>query len=64
MKPVWFVLVAVVGLVVFGPGVLACCMLLLVIGLGVAVETAGVLGMILTVAIIIGMGIKSWYVDD
>jgi hypothetical protein len=64
MKEVWFVLVAIVILALFGPGIFGCLVALSVMVLGVAAETAIPLAMVLTVALVVGMGIKSWYIDD
>lgn len=64
MKGIVFIVAAVVGLIVFGIPMLGCLMMLFMIVLGVGVDTAMTLGMILTVAIIVGTGIKTFFVDE
>ena len=36
----------------------------LLVGLGVAVETAMTLGMFITVALVVGMGVKRFFFED
>ena len=56
MKGVVFIVAVVLSLVIFGLPVLACFMGLLAIGLGIGVDAALTLGMILTVALVVGIG--------
>jgi hypothetical protein len=64
MKGIVFILGVVVGLVVFGVPLLECFLGILCITLGVAFEIALPLAMFFTVAMVVGIGIKSFFVDD
>jgi len=64
MRGLVFVLGTVLALLIFGLPILACFMGLLVIGLGIAVEASFFCGAFLTVALVIGIGIKVFFVDD
>ena len=64
MKGVVFIIALIVILAIFGVPVLGCFMGILVIGLGVGVEAAMPLAMILTVAMVAGIGIKSFFIDE
>ena len=64
MKGLVFIVGLIIILAIFGLPLLGCFMGLLVIGLGVAVEAAMPLAMILTVALVAGIGIKSFFIDD
>ena len=58
MKGIVFIIALVVVLAIFGVPVLCCFMGILVVGLGVGVEAAMPLAMILTVAMVAGIGIS------
>ena len=64
MKGIVFIIAVVIILASFGLPVLGCFMGILVVGLGVGVEAAMPLAMILTVALVAGIGIKSFFIDD
>jgi hypothetical protein len=64
MKGIVFIIGLVIIVAIFGLPLLGCFIGLLVIGLGVAVEAALPLAMILTVALVAGIGIKSIFFDD
>lgn len=64
MKGIVFIIGLVIMLAIFGFPVLRCIMGLLVIGLGVDVDTALTLGIFLTVASVAGIGIKSFFIDE
>ena len=64
MKGIFFILAVVFCLIVFGVPILECFMTLLVVFLGVGVDAALTLGMFLTVAMVAGIGIKVFFVDD
>ena len=64
MKSVVFIVAFLIILAIFGVPVLCCFMGILVVGLGVGVEAAMPLAMILTVAMVAGIGIKSFFIDD
>ena len=65
MKGIGFILAVVLGLLIFGVPILGCFMGLLVIILGVGVDVAMTLGMILTVVMFVGMRSRcfSWISD-
>ncbi len=63
MKGIVFILAVVLSLIVFGVPILGCIMGLLCIILGVGVDAALILGMILTVALVVGISIKSIFID-
>lgn len=64
MKGIGFILAVVLGLLIFGVPILACFMGLVVIILGVGVEAAMTVAMVLTVVMIVGMAIKAFFVDQ
>jgi hypothetical protein len=53
MKGIVFIVAVVLSLLFFGVPVLACFMGILAIGLGIGVDAALILGMILTVALVV-----------
>jgi hypothetical protein len=65
MKGLGFFLAVLICLGVFGLPILGCFLLLLAVGLGVAVEAAFPLAAGLTVALIVGIGVKKffWTID-
>jgi hypothetical protein len=64
MKGIVFIVGLVVCLAIFGLPILGCFMGLLVIFVGVGVDAALPVGMVLTVVMIVGIGIKSFFIDD
>ena len=64
MKGIVFVIGLIIIVAIFGLPLMACFMALLVIFVGVAVEAALPLAMILTVALVAGIGIKVFFFDD
>jgi hypothetical protein len=64
MKGVLFIIGVVLCLLIFGPPIFGCFLLLLAVGLDVAVETAFPCAAFLTVAWIVGIGIKKFFLDD
>jgi apolipoprotein N-acyltransferase len=63
MRWVGFILMVALGLTLFGLHILWCFMGLLVVGLGVDVEAAMTIGLVLTVALVAGIGFKSFFID-
>ena len=53
MKGIVFIVAVVLSLLLFGVPVLACFMGILAIGLGIGVDAALILGIILTVALVV-----------
>jgi hypothetical protein len=53
MKGIAFILAMVVCLIVFGVPILACFMSILAIGLGIGVDAALTVGMVLTVVFVV-----------
>jgi hypothetical protein len=64
MKGIVFVVAVLLGIAIFGLPILGSLMAILVIILGIGVEAAMAVGMVLTVALIVGMAIKVFFVDD
>ena len=64
MKGIVFILGVVFCLILFGVKILCCFMLLLKIVFDIEVDTAMTLGMFLTVAMVVSIGIKSFFIDD
>ena len=64
MKGIAFVVAVVVGLAIFGLPILGCLMTFLVVFVGVGVDAALTLGMFLTVAMVVGIIIKTVFIDD
>ena len=64
MKGIVFIIGLVVSLAIFGFPILVCIACLLAIGLGVVADVAVPLAMFLTVALVAGIGIKVFFVDD
>ena len=63
MKGVVYIIRLVIILAIFGLPLLRCFMGLLVVGLGVDADAALTLGIFLTVALVAGMGIKTFFID-
>lgn len=63
MKGCGFILAVVIVLLIFGLPLLGCFMGLLVIGFGMAADASLPCGMFLTVALVVGMGIKVFFFD-
>jgi hypothetical protein len=64
MKGLVFIVGLIIILAIFGLPLLGCFMGLLVIFVGVAVEAALPLAMFLTVALVAGIGIKVFFIDE
>ena len=64
MKGILFILATVVCLAVFGLPILGCFLGILGVVLGISVEVTVPLAMFLTVAMVVGIGIKSFFIDD
>ena len=64
MKGIGFILGLVLMLAIFGLPIMGCIAMLLAIGLGVAAEVAVPLAMFSAVAMIVGIGIKAFFIDE
>jgi len=64
MKGIAFILAMVVCFAVFGLPILGCFLGILGVVLGISVEVTVPLAMFLTVAMVVGIGIKSFFIDD
>ena len=64
MKGIVFIIGLVIIVAIFGLPLMACFMALLVAFLGVTCEVALPLAMFLTVALVAGIGIKVFFIDD
>ena len=64
MKGIAFILAMVVCFAIFGLPILGCFLGILGVVLGISVEVVVPLAMVLTVAMIVGIGIKSFFIDD
>lgn len=63
MKGIGFILATVVCLAVLGLPILGCFLGILGLVLGISVEVTVPLAMILTVAMVAGIGIKVFFID-
>jgi hypothetical protein len=64
MRGVGFILAMVVCLAIFGLPIFGCFLGILGLVLGISVEVVVPMAMILTVAMVVGIGIKSFFIDD
>jgi hypothetical protein len=64
MRWLVFILGLVLSLILFGVQILVCFMVILGIVFDIDVDTAMTLGVFLTVAMVVGIGIKVCFIDD
>jgi hypothetical protein len=64
MKGIGFVVAVIVVLAVFGLPITGCIAGLLAIGLGVVADVAVPLAMFLAVVLVVGIGVKVWFIDE